>query len=75
MDKFSVFDEIVEKQDVSQPSELVQFLIKQSGVAPQADYYKYLVWKDGTTVTAYNEHSGHLQWGKIHYDLNKCQRS
>lgn len=69
-----MFDEIVEKTDVKQ-SELVEFLARQSGVHPRGDYYKYLVWKDGVTVTPYDERAGPVEWGKIQYDLNNCQRS
>ena len=67
-------DEVLAKQDLD-TSELFQFLTKQSGVAPQGDYYKYLVWKDGVTVTAYNHRAGPIEVGEIQYDLGNCLKS
>ena len=54
---------------------LFEFLVRKSGKRLNGDFTKYLVWKDGKTVTHYSPNEGPVQWGRIQYDLNNCQRS
>ena len=69
-----MFSDILAMTDVKE-SEMVEFLARQSGVHPNGDFYKYLVWKDGVTVTPYDERAGPVESEKINHDIQNCMRS